>query len=78
MIIIIIVVLEELASSARDKTEELALSFSSGSAPSGPVRCHAHTISGELCMRVNTVQLYMEANRVVSIMTLCCYGNQCH
>lgn len=67
--------LHELAVSAQDPIEQLALKFSSFPAgttpPTHPIQCHALTISGDLCMRVNTVALYMEANRVVGVVSRC-------
>ncbi|XP_011405789.2 PREDICTED: translation initiation factor eIF-2B subunit gamma-like [Amphimedon queenslandica] len=48
-----------------DDIDKLASQYSSSPIPS-PTQCHAHTITGaELCTRVNTVSLYMEANRMI-------------
>lgn len=66
--------LKQLAISSKDSIHLLAHSYSSypvGTTPNThSVQCHAHIINGELCMRVNTVPLYMEANRIVSVINI--------
>ena len=63
--------LRELSIATSDPIEQLAFSHStcpSGTAlPVHSVRCHALTVSKELCMRVNTIPLYIEANRMVGV-----------
>ena len=62
-------VIKGLVEATTDRIEQLALQNSSSLASyqhlQQIVRCHSLTVSGELCMRVNTVPLYMEANRLV-------------
>ena len=61
--------LRELVKSNLDEIEKLAISYSTcplgTSLPDSSLRCHALTVENTLCMRVNTVPLYMEANRMV-------------
>ena len=63
--------LRELSKATSDRIESLA--FSHSTCPSGTtlpddsVRCHALSVSKELCMRVNTIPLYIEANRMVGV-----------
>lgn len=63
--------LQQLALYNQDSIDQLALRYSSypfGTTPTThPIQCHAHTITEGLCMRVNTIPLYMEANRIVSM-----------
>ena len=62
-------VIKGLVEATTDRIEQLALQNSSSLVSyqhlEQIVRCHSQTVSGELCMRVNTVPLYIEANRLV-------------
>lgn len=61
------------ASSCVDKTEQLALQLSSFAGYNGEseglmrplLSCYALEVSDQLCMRVNTIASYIEANRKV-------------
>lgn len=56
-----------------DETEQLALQLSSFAGYSGCsdalteplLACHALEVSGQLCLRVNSISSYMEAHKVV-------------
>lgn len=68
------------ASACVDKTEQLALQLSSFAGYKGQsegllrphLSCYALEASDQLCMRVNTISNYMEANRLVRL--LCAYN----
>ena len=61
------------ASSSLDKTEQLALELSSFAGYDGTtigvcspfLLCHALEVSDQLCLRVNSISSFMEANRQV-------------
>lgn len=67
------------AGSCVDKTEQLALQMSSFAGYSGHsetltvplLACHALEVSGQLCLRVNSISSYIEANRVVRVVLRC-------
>ena len=74
-----------------DATEQLALQLSSfagykgqsESLASSLVTCHALEVSGQLCMRVNSIASFMEGNRLVrGWRVLCAYtdieSHLCH
>lgn len=66
--------LQAHASSCVDETEELALSLSSFAGYLGTstgfqssfLSCHALEVSDQLCLRVNSIPSFMEANRLVN------------
>ena len=70
-----LVAIQVHASSCVDDTEQLALQLSSFAGYSGEsealtqqlVLCHALEVTGQLCLRVNSIPSYMEGNRVVGI-----------
>ena len=66
--------LQDLQSSSHNEIEQLALSYSScplnSSLPKHSLNCHALVVDNVTCMRVNTIPLYMEANRMVSICAI--------
>ena len=74
--LVVCLALQTHATSCLDDTEQLALSLSSFAGYQGTsagllspfLLCHALEVSDQLCLRVNSVPSFMEANRLVQVL----------
>lgn len=68
MLLIYVIALHTAAETCTDKMEEKAYRMSSCASSKEWVyqtlRCHAHVVEDVLCVRVNTIQSFQEANRL--------------